>query len=194
MYTDYKEIINKEILASVELKKLILKNDVIMDSINDTANAMIDSLKNDGKILLCGNGGSASDAIHIAGELLGRFQKERKAYAAIALNADIATMTALANDYGYEHIFSRQIEGLMKPRDLLIGISTSGNSVNVIKAFEQAKINGGKTILLSGKDGGKLKELADIGIVIPCNVTAHVQEAHICIYHILCELVELALL
>lgn len=194
MYTDYKEIINKEILASVELKKLILKNDVIMDSINDTANAMIDSLKNEGKILLCGNGGSASDAIHIAGELLGRFQKERKAYAAIALNADIATMTALANDYGYEHIFSRQIEGLMKPRDLLIGISTSGNSVNVIKAFEQAKINGGKTILLSGKDGGKLKELADIGIVIPCNVTAHVQEAHICIYHILCELVELALL
>lgn len=188
------EKINGEIAESINIKKTILESDEIKRSINKAANAMIDSLKNGGKILLCGNGGSACDALHIAGELLGRFQKERKAYAAIALNADIATMTATANDYGYENIFSRQVEGLMKPEDILIGISTSGNSLNVIKAFKQAKINGGMTILFSGKDGGKLKKMADISVVAPCNTTAHVQEAHICIYHILCGLVEDALL
>lgn len=194
MNNDFEKIIAKELQISIDVNRSILGNDMILNSICNAADTLIDSLRKGGKILLCGNGGSASDALHIAGELLGRFQKERKSYAAVALNADVATMTAIANDFGYCHVFSRQVEGLMNKEDVLVGLSTSGNSINIIKAFEQAKINGGKTILLSGENGGKLKEIADISIMIPSNITSHVQEAHTCIYHIFCEIVERALL
>lgn len=191
---NYKDIIEKEFRASIEIKQIVLQDEDLLSNINGVANLMIDSLKNGNKILLCGNGGSASDSLHIAGELLGRFQKERKAYAAVSLNADVATMTAIANDYGYDQVFARQVQGMMNEGDILFGISTSGNSKNVVKAFEQAKELGGKTVLLAGKDGGVLKNMADVGIVVPCDVTAHVQEVHICIYHILCEIIELELL
>ena len=190
MNIDLETIIKQEIQESINVKQSILRNEKLITSVRQAAEAMIKSLKSGGKIITCGNGGSASDALHIAGELLGRFQKERKAYAAVSLNSDVATMTAIANDYGYENVFARQVQGLMLPEDVLFGISTSGNSENVIRAFEQAKNSKGMTILLAGRDGGKLKDLADISIVVPGDTTAHIQEAHICIYHVLCELIE----
>lgn len=187
------QYIKKEIEASVEVKQRMLADPTLLRQIKAAADCMVQALWQGGKILVCGNGGSASDALHIAGEIVGRFQKARKAYAAIALNADMAVMTAVANDYAYEQVFARQVEGLMNERDVLLGISTSGNSANVIRAFEKAKQLGGRTILLSGKDGGILRDIADIALVMPSDVTAHIQEGHECIYHILCGLVEQAL-
>lgn len=190
---DMLETIQKELSASIETKAGVLQNDALLAAIADAASCIIESLSCGGKVLLCGNGGSASDALHMAGELLGRFRRERKACAAVALNADVATMTAIANDYGYEQVFARQVEGLMHKEDVLIGFSTSGNSENIYLAFAQAREKGGKTILLSGKDGGRIKELADICLIVPSAVTSHIQEAHESIYHILCDLVEDAL-
>lgn len=187
------QIIRKEMQISIDVKRQILEDSVLIERIADAGMRMADALKAGGKILACGNGGSASDAIHIAGEIVGRFQKERRAYAAIALNADLAVMTAVANDYDFDEVFARQVEGLMTAGDVLLGLSTSGNSANVIKAFEKAKEIGGTTILLSGKTGGKLRSMADIAIIVPSDVTAHIQEAHECIYHIFCGLIEEAL-
>ena len=186
--------IEREIVDSIEVKKEILKDKELLSTLATMANQIAASLKNNGKILICGNGGSASDALHIAGEIVGRFQKERNAYPAIALNSDVATMTAIANDYGYNQVFSRQVEGLMRPGDILLGISTSGNSKNVIKAVEKAHEIGGKAFLFTGKSGGKLKDVCDLKIIVPSNVTAHIQEAHICLYHILCGLIEDAMM
>lgn len=186
-------VIKERFQESIEVKTNILKDDRLIQLINDLADAISESIKNGGKLLICGNGGSASDALHIAGELVGRFQKERKAWPAIVLNADVATMTAISNDYGYDEIFARQVEAHMTNRDLLLGISTSGNSNNIVRAFVKAKEIGGKTALLSGREGGKLKSIADFSVVVPSNVTARIQESHICIAHILCELVEFQL-
>lgn len=182
--------IKKELKASIAAKEALMCDSAAVQMISDIAENMVWALRNGGKILVCGNGGSASDALHIAGEIVGRFQKERKAYSAIALNADIATITAIANDYGYSSVFSRQVEGLATDKDILIGISTSGNSDNIICAFEKMHEIGGKTVLLSGCNGGRLKAMADLALVVPCDVTAHIQEAHECVYHILCGLVE----
>lgn len=182
--------IKKELKDSITAKEALMCDPAALQMISDIAGSVVGALRDGGKILICGNGGSASDALHIAGELVGRFQKERKAYATIALNADVATMTAIANDFGYASVFSRQVEGLATDKDILIGISTSGNSDNIIRAFEKMHEIGGKTVLLSGRDGGKLKAMADLALVVPCNVTAHIQEAHECVYHILCGLVE----
>ncbi len=187
------QLIRKEIQLSIDVKRQILEDPVLIGQIADAGKRMADALRSGGKILACGNGGSASDAMHIAGEIVGRFQKERRAYAAVALNADSAVMTAVANDYGFDEVFARQVEGLMTAHDVLLGLSTSGNSTNVIKAFEKAKEIGGTTILLSGKTGGKLRAMADVAIIVPSDVTAHIQEAHVCIYHILCGLIEEAL-
>ena len=189
----WEEKIREEIRASVDVKQRMLNDPATIQIISEAAACMADALKNGGKILVCGNGGSAADALHIAGEIVGRFRKERPAYAAVALNADPAVMTAVANDYGFEQVFARQVEGLMTDKDILLGLSTSGNSVNVIRAFEKAKEIGGKTVLLSGGSGGRLRETADIAIVVPSDVTAHIQEAHECVYHILCGLIEDAL-
>ncbi len=183
-------IIEDRIRESIKTKESILSSTEILKTIEDAATLVVNCLGSDGKVLLCGNGGSASDALHIAGELVGRFQKERKSMPAYALNADVATMTAIANDYGYEKVFERGVEGLMKSGDLLIGISTSGNSENVYRAISKAKEIGGKTIALLGKDGGKIKDIADVSIIVPSNVTARIQESHIMIGHIICEIAE----
>lgn len=183
-----------EIQDSIDAKQKVLDNSEILKTLELMADQITEALKKGGKILLCGNGGSASDALHIAGEIVGRFQKERKAYNAIALNADVATMTAIANDYGYDQVFSRQVEGLMTDRDVLIGISTSGNSKNIIKAVEKAHEIGGKAYLFSGKNGGKLKDICDLCIIAPSDVTTHIQEVHECLYHILCGLIENAMI
>lgn len=154
------------------------------------AGAVIASFSSGGKILLCGNGGSAADSQHIAAEFVGRFQKERRALPAIALTTDTSILTSLSNDYSYDIIFARQVEALGNKGDVLIGISTSGNSSNVVKAFEQARRQGLVTVAFSGRDGGVVARAADIAVVVPAQKTARVQEAHITFFHALCEIVE----
>jgi len=147
-------------------------------------------LERGNKILICGNGGSAADSQHFAAELVGRFKLERKGLPAIALTTDTSILTAIGNDYGFDHIFERQIEALGKEGDILVGISTSGNSENVIRAVKKAKDMGVYTIGLLGKDGGKLKDLVDLSLIVPSNSTPRIQECHVLIYHIVCEEVE----
>jgi D-sedoheptulose 7-phosphate isomerase len=147
-------------------------------------------IKNGGKILICGNGGSAADSQHIAAEIVGRFKKERKGLPAIALTTDTSILTSVGNDYGYDYIFARQVEALSTPKDVLIGITTSGNSANVVRAIEAANEIGASTIGLTGGTGGKLNALCEHNIIVPANVTARIQEAHIFIGHCLCEIIE----
>lgn len=154
------------------------------------AERLIETFRIGNKLLIMGNGGSAADAQHFAGEIVSRFRMERPGLPAIALSTDTSIITAIGNDYGFERIFSRQIEALATPGDAVIGISTSGNSPNVRKALEAAQQAGCTTIGLLGKDGGSIKALCDIPLIIPSNDTPRVQEAHIAIIHILCDLIE----
>jgi len=153
----------------------------------------LSTLKNGGKVAFIGNGGSAADSQHLAAEFVGRFAKERAPLPAIALTTDTSILTALGNDYGFEEIFSRQVDALLGEGDLLVAISTSGNSQNVIKAVLKAKDKGVKVVGLLGKGGGVLKDLCDISIVVPSDSTPRIQETHIFIGHIVCEEVEKAL-
>ena len=184
------ELIKERIQDSIRVKQGLLENDELLEKVSGLADEIVSCIRNGGKLVLCGNGGSASDALHFAGEIVGRFQKERSAWPAVVLNADIATMTAIANDYSYDEIFSRQAEAQVTDKDIFIGISTSGNSKNVLLAIGTAKKKGAKTAALLGKDGGKIAPEVDYALVIPCNVTARIQEAHICLIHILCEIAE----
>jgi D-sedoheptulose 7-phosphate isomerase len=154
------------------------------------AELIVATLRTGNKILICGNGGSASDAQHFAAEIVGRFEKERRALSAISLTTDTSILTALGNDYGYDTVFSRQVEGIAVSGDVLIGISTSGNSRNVILAVESAKNRGVKSIGLLGRDGGTLAPCVDIPLIVPHSVTARIQEAHIFILHFWCALIE----
>ena len=159
--------------------------------------AMTDCLRTGGKIMACGNGGSAADAQHFAAELIGRFERERPELAAIALTTDTSILTAVGNDYGYDEIFSKQVRGLGKKSDILIGISTSGNSKNVVKAIEIAKTMGIKIIALTGNGGGKIASLLDaddIHLCAPSNRTARIQETHLVLLHALCDGVDHLLL
>jgi D-sedoheptulose 7-phosphate isomerase len=143
-----------------------------------------------GKILFCGNGGSASDSQHLAAELTGRFIKDRRPLAAIALTTDTSVLTSIANDYAFEEVFARQVMALGRPGDLLVGISTSGNSKNIIRAVNEARSLGVQTLGLLGRDGGQLRALCDHAIVVPSDVTARIQESHILIGHTICGLIE----
>lgn len=154
------------------------------------AQRMIETLQIGNKLLIMGNGGSAADAQHFAGEIVSRFRMERPGLPAIALSTDTSIITAIGNDYGFERIFSRQVEALAAPGDAVIGISTSGNSPNVLKALEVARAAGCSTIGLLGKDGGSIKACCDIPLIIPSNDTPRVQEGHITVIHILCDLIE----
>jgi D-sedoheptulose 7-phosphate isomerase len=178
----------EQLEESAELKKMMAQD--IPDIIANAAKMIIDVYKAGGKVLLIGNGGSAADAQHIATELVGRFKKERTGLPAIALTTDTSLLTALANDYGYDYVFSRQLESLASDRDVLIAITTSGNSRNILKAVQVAKSKKIKTIGLTGRSGGILKDLADITIKIPSDNISRIQEAHITVGHIICELVE----
>lgn len=183
-------IIKERIQDSIEVKTGLLTNERLLQTVSELADEITSCIKNGGKLVICGNGGSASDALHFAGEMVGRFQKERSAWPAVVLNADVVTMTAIANDYGYGDVFARQAEGHVNPKDVFIGISTSGNSENVLRAVDAAKKKGAKTAALLGKDGGRLGKMVDYPVIVPCMVTARVQESHIMIIHIICELVE----
>ena len=154
------------------------------------AQAIREALEHGGKLLVFGNGGSAADAQHFAAELVGRFMKERAALAAIALTTDTSVMTSVANDYSFEHVFVRQIEALGRPGDVAFGISTSGESRNVISALESARERGLKTIALTGRDGGHAGRAADLHVNVPDQNTARVQEVHRTILHVMCELIE----
>lgn len=183
-----KNTIENFIKDSIAAKQELLKSQV--DNIESAAKAIIESLKGGKKLLVFGNGGSAADSQHIAAELVGRFKMERKALPAIALTANTSILTALANDYGYDIVFSRQIEALGVQGDVALGISTSGNSKNVIEALKKARSMGIRTISLSGGNGAGMKKESDISIVVATKDTPRVQEAHIMIAHIICALVE----
>lgn len=180
-----REILLQHVQEAVELKKSFFEAET--DHILAQAADMAERLRRGCRILVCGNGGSAADAQHLAAELSGRYVKERRALAGIALTVDTSALTAIGNDYGFDQVFSRQVEALGRPGDLLIGISTSGNSPNVIKAVEAAKGLGMRTLCLLGRDGGRLRELADDALVVPSKVTARIQETHLMIYHFWCE-------
>jgi D-sedoheptulose 7-phosphate isomerase len=162
----------------------------ITAAVDNAAETIVHALRNGNKALLCGNGGSAADAQHFAAELVGRFERDRKALPAIALTTDNSIVTAVANDFGFETIFSRQVEALARPGDVLVGISTSGTSKNVIRAVEAARALGVKSIGLLGRDGGELATLVEIPVVVPHSVTARIQEAHIFLIHYWCSVVE----
>lgn len=176
------------IKEDIRIKERLLKDQI--DNIKKLADMILETVKKGSKIFVFGNGGSASDSIHIAAELVGRFQKERRALPAIALCSNVAVLTALANDYGFERIFERQIEALGKKGDLVIGISTSGRSKNVIRGILKASKMSMKTVVLTGKTEGDLSRIADLSIRVPSDNTPRIQEAHITICHIACELVE----
>lgn len=168
-------------------RKFIDENAGALEQIIDV---ILNALGAGHKVLICGNGGSAADAQHRAAELIGRYKTERNALPAIALTTDTSILTAIGNDYGYEYVFSKQVEGLWQQGDVLIGISTSGNSGNVMKAVESATSKGVITIWLLGKDGGKLKDMMDHVLVVPSNDTARIQECHQTIYHTVCEFID----
>jgi D-sedoheptulose 7-phosphate isomerase len=161
-----------------------------LTEIEEAGELICQTLSGGHKVLLCGNGGSAADAQHIAAELVGRYEQQRRAFPAIALTTDTSALTALSNDYGYEEVFARQVQALAKQGDLLIGISTSGKSPNVIRAVEQAKALGCKTIALTGADGEPLSSICDLAVSVPAQRTSRVQEAHITIGHLWCEMVD----
>ena len=185
-----KELIKNRIQESIDVKVKLYSNESLLNQVVYLAENIVEAIKRGNKLILCGNGGSASDALHFAGEIVGRFQKEREAWPAVVLNADIATLTAIANDYGYDDVFSRQAQGHVKEGDVFIGISTSGNSENVYRAVNVAKNKGAITSALLGKDGGKIGEQVECPIIVPYENTARVQESHIMLIHIICEIVE----
>lgn len=185
-----REYIKTCIQDSIDTKRRLYENEELLDKIESAATACITAYKAGGKVLACGNGGSASDAQHLVGELVGRYKIERFGIAAIALNSNVAVMTALGNDYSYDEIFSKQVRALGKKSDVLFGISTSGNSANIVKAFEQAKKQGIYTVSLTGEGGGILKEISDCNINVPSTDTPRIQESHILVIHAICGLVE----
>lgn len=186
--TKYLEIIKARTEESIAVKRALLETQA--DTIAQVGAALVAAMHNGNMLYLCGNGGSAGDAQHIAAELVGRFTKERRALPAVALTTNTSALTALGNDYEYAIVFSRQLEAFGKPGDVLIGISTSGNSPNVVKALETAKTLGMTTIGLTGEGGGKTKAAVEHCICVPSRDTARIQESHIMIGHILCEIIE----
>lgn len=175
---------------AAHLRTIELVHEVFAEPIKTIGQLLAHSLANGGTLFWCGNGGSAADSQHLAAELVGRFNQNRRALRSIALTTDTSVLTCVANDYSYADIFARQVEAIGRPGDVLIGISTSGNSENVLRAFKTAKEMGLMTIALLGKGGGPANDSADHTLVIPSDSTARIQEAHILIGHILCELIE----
>lgn len=180
--------IQKIIVESADLKKSLDRD--FFGKVEKAAKLLIKSLKEGGKVLVAGNGGSAADAQHFAAELMGKFNKKRKALPAVSLATDTSFLTAWSNDFGFETVFNRQIEGLGQKGDVFFGISTSGNSKNIVEAMKAAKKKKMKTVLLLGNKGGRLKGKADIEIIVPSGETPRIQEVHILVIHVLCFLIE----
>jgi|TARA_B100001059_G_scaffold12300_1_gene9893 D-sedoheptulose 7-phosphate isomerase len=181
--------IKDEIQKSIKVKSDIIKNTKLLSKIENLSNEVLKSIKNGGKIIFCGNGGSFADSQHLAAEFVSRLRFDRAPLPSIALGTNSSNITAIANDYGYEEVFSREIISLGKETDVFIPISTSGNSQNVLKAIKSAKDMKIKVIGLSGKDGGEMKKLCDV-LLMPSKSTEKIQESHIMIGHIVCSIVE----
>ena len=184
------EKIKKIIQASIETKQQVLQNEELLKTICDVVNVIVTAFKNGNRVYFCGNGGSAADAQHLAAEFSGRFYADRKALSAEALHCNTSYLTAVANDYGYDVVYSRMIDGIGQSGDVLVGLSTSGNSENIIKAFETAKVKQMITVAFTGQAGGKMKSISDYFIGVPSADTPRIQESHIMIGHIVCQLVE----
>jgi len=184
------EYIKREVAASAETKQKILNDEGFLRKIAEVGEACLEVYRKDRKTMLAGNGGSAADAQHIAAELVGRYGFDRPSIPSLALTTDSSNLTAIGNDYGYDKVFSRQLEGMGQEGDLFIGISTSGNSQNIVNAFISAKAKGITTVALTGRDGGKMAEMADYALIVPSNATPRIQESHILIGHIICDIIE----
>lgn len=182
--------ISSIIQASIQTKQDILKDPVLISTVEQLTTAIVEAFKKGHRVYFCGNGGSAADAQHLAAEFSGRFYTDRKALPAEALHCNTSYLTAVANDYGYDMVFARMIDGIGQAGDILVGLSTSGNSVNILKAFEVAKEKGMITAGFTGASGGKMKPLSDYLLNIPSNDTPRIQESHITLGHIVCQLVE----
>lgn len=178
------------IQASIDTKQQILHDEELLTTISNIVTLVTDAFKSGNRVYFCGNGGSAADAQHLAAEFSGRFYTDRKALPAEALHCNTSYLTAVANDYGYDVVYARMIDGIGEKGDVLIGLSTSGNSGNIIKAFEVAKVKGIATVAFTGASGGKMKPISDYLINVPSNDTPRIQESHITVGHIICQLVE----
>jgi D-sedoheptulose 7-phosphate isomerase len=188
-----KVAIKKLIKASIDTKQAILENEDLVLAIDSVIKMVVPAFNNGQRVHFCGNGGSAADAQHLAAEFSGRFYKNRRALPSEALHCNTSYLTAVANDYSFEEIYSRLVDGIMEKGDVLIGMSTSGNSKNIVKAFETARAKGIITVGFTGESGGNMKDLSDYLINVPSSVTPRIQEAHMLIGHIICELVESAI-
>jgi len=188
MASDFAEVVSRTLSAAIRLHEQAQTSSV--DATVAATELMVAALRRGGKILVCGNGGSASDSQHFAAELVGRFERERRALASIALTTDTSILTAIGNDCGYDRVFARQVEAVGRAGDVLLGISTSGGSRNVLEAFGVAKSGGLVTVALTGRDGGVVGAAADIHINVPSPSTARVQEVHRTLMHAMCELIE----
>lgn len=185
--------IQSKLKSSIELKTAVMNNTTLLNSVSDAVNKVIEAYKHKGKVLWCGNGGSAADAQHLAAELSGRFYYDRPPLFSEALHVNTSYTTAVANDYSYDVIYSRLVKAMAQKGDVLIGLSTSGNSANVVKAFEEARNLGVVTVGFTGESGGKMKPLSDILVNIPSTDTPRIQECHMLLGHTICELVEMNL-
>jgi len=185
-----KEYIKDQIKKSYETKQEIYKNEELINNIETVSKKCVELYRGNNKTILAGNGGSAADAQHIAAEMVGRYGFDRPSLPSLALTTDTSALTAIGNDYGYDQVFSRQLEGMGQDGDIFIGISTSGNSVNIIKAFQSAKKKNILTVALVGRDGGEMAKIADIALVVPSDSTPRIQESHILIGHIICDIIE----
>ncbi|MGP2657903.1 D-sedoheptulose 7-phosphate isomerase [Malaciobacter sp. WC5094] len=183
-----KQTISNEFQSHLETINNVINN--MEDELVNASTLAVETLKAGNKILLCGNGGSAADAQHIAAELTGRYKTERRGLPGIALTTDTSALTAIGNDYGYDRVFDRQVESLANKGDLIIGISTSGNSGNVISALKLGRELGCKTLGFSGRDGGTMNEMCDINLVVPSNDTPRIQEMHILFGHTICQIID----
>jgi D-sedoheptulose 7-phosphate isomerase len=183
-------LVRDRIQRSIDVKQTLLLDNTFENQVIQTALQIVKALRGGGKVLFFGNGGSAADAQHLAAEFTGRYLKERRALPALALHANTSAVTAIGNDYGFDLVFARQIDALGKEGDVAVGISTSGNSPNVLRALEVAKSKSIYTVALSGASGGKMKDLADCTICIPSQETPRIQECHILTGHIICEIAE----
>lgn len=182
--------INSIIAESISVKQQVLSNQQLLQTVASAVNIITNAFEQNHKVHFCGNGGSASDAQHLAAEFSGRFYKNRKALPSDALHCNSAYLTAVANDYGYDEVYARLVDGTMSKGDVLVGLTTSGNSPNIIKAFEVARAKEITTIGFTGNSGGNLKPLSDLLLNIPSDITPRIQESHILLGHIICELVE----
>jgi len=178
------------ISSSIAVKQAVLSNSNLLETVQNVSNEMLKCLRFDNRIYFCGNGGSAADAQHLAAEFSGRFYTDRKALPAEALHCNTSYLTAVANDYSYDVVYSRLIEGIAKEGDIVVGLSTSGNSANIVKAFEAAREKRVITVGFTGKDGGKMKPLSDFLLNVPSTDTPRIQESHIMLGHIICQMVE----